>query len=66
MLTFVAHCYNADERIIKVSKKFENDMRCECVYCSIGACYSSSYVHKYEKKPSEWYEMGVKSFVLCC
>ena len=33
------HCCNADNRIITVSNKFENDMQCECVYCSIGACY---------------------------
>ena len=38
--SLVGHCYNADDRIIKVSNKFENDMRCECVYCSIEACYS--------------------------
>ena len=24
------HCYYADDRIIKVSNKFENSMRCEC------------------------------------
>ena len=39
------HCYNADDRIIKVSSKFENGIRCECVYCTIGACYSLSRVH---------------------
>ena len=40
--SLASRCYNADDRIIKVSNKFENDMRCECVYCSIAACYSSS------------------------
>ena len=37
--SLACHCYNADDRITKVSNKFENDMRCECVCCSIGACY---------------------------
>ena len=40
--SLAGHCYNADDRIIKVSNKFENGMRCECVYCTIGACYSLS------------------------
>ena len=40
--SLAGHCYNADDRIIKASNKFDNDMRCECVYCTIGACYSLS------------------------
>ena len=27
--SLAGHCYNADDRIIKVSNKFENGMRCE-------------------------------------
>ena len=40
--SLAGHCYNADDRIIKVSNKFENGMRCECVYSTTGACYSLS------------------------
>ena len=40
--SLAGHCYNADDRIIKVSSKFENGMRCECVYSTNGACYSLS------------------------
>ena len=64
--SLAGHCYNADDRIIKVSSKFENSMRCECVYSTNGACYSLSWVHYYKNKHSEMNEMGEKSFVLCC
>ena len=40
--SLAGHCYNADDRIIKVSSKFENGMRCECVHSTNGACYSLS------------------------
>ena len=64
--SLAGHCYNADDRIIKVSNKFENGMRCECVYSTTGACYSLSWVHYYKNKHSEMNEMREKSFVLCC
>ena len=40
--SLAGHCHNADDRIIKVSNKFENGIRCECVYSTTGACYSLS------------------------
>ena len=41
-----------------------NGLRCEC--CIIGACYSLSGVHYCKNKHSDLYEMGAKSFVMCC
>ena len=43
--SLAGHCYDADDRMMKVSNKFENDMGCECVFCSIGAGCSLSGVH---------------------
>ena len=34
--SLAGRCCNADDRIINY------DIRCECVYCSIGACYCLS------------------------
>ena len=43
--SLAGHRYNAGDRIIKVSNKSESGMRCQCVYCAIGACYSLAWVH---------------------
>ena len=63
--SLAGHCYNADDRIIKCSNKFENGMRWRCLYSTIRACYSLSWVYSYKNKHSEMYKMGAKSFVLC-
>ena len=54
---------------IGIIAEFENGMRCECVYCSIGACYSLSWSTLIQKQAQRVVlggsKIGVKSFVLC-
>ena len=65
--SFVGHCYIADDRIIKVSKKFENGC---CLNVFIEQWDPMTLypecINKKTSTASRSREMGAKSLLLCC